>query len=191
MSSSERCTCSQQKKKNPRSAFTAISSLARTVTEFKHPGDGDSEDRETSGSPSPPPQSVSIEQAIEEAPVAELRKLVQCLWKDVPQSRPLIDAALLRPLGESSEGGGGGGGGLKRKATEVCENCNQVYRVEDNKHGTCVYHPSKSHLLRGRHRRFGPVPFRSILFHSFRILTINYNSLTRDLLPPFCQWSKK
>lgn len=99
------------------------------------------EDHETSGSPTPPPRSVGIEQAIDEAPAQELKKLVRRLL-DLPQARPLIDAALLRPLGN----GASSSNGLKRKASEVCENCHHVYQVDTNKRGMCRYHPCKLSL---------------------------------------------
>lgn len=90
-------------------------------------------DRETSGSPTPPPQSASINQAIEDAPLAELKRLVQNLWADLPQSHTLIDAALRRPLGKSRK--------LKRKAFETCKNCHETYDVGENEMGMCRYHP--------------------------------------------------
>ncbi|KAF2717534.1 hypothetical protein K431DRAFT_288492 [Polychaeton citri CBS 116435] len=95
--------------------------------------DVDSVDRETSGSPTPPPQSVSIQQAIEDAPPAELRRIVQNLWAGLPQARTVIDATLRRPLGNSSS--------LKRKAFEECKNCHETYDVEENEMGVCRYHP--------------------------------------------------
>ena len=103
-------------------------------------GPGD-ENSETSQSPAPPPQSVGIAQAIEEAPAAELKKLVRRLWRELPQSHPLIDAALRRPLAGPSSAAPAGN--LKRKASEVCENCHQVYQVDNNEKGMCVYHPRK------------------------------------------------
>ena len=84
--------------------------------------------------PLPPLQSATIDEAIEDAPAAELKKLVRQLMADIPQVRPLIDAALLRPLGN----------GLKRKAHETCVNCHEDYLVEQNPIGICRYHPCKS-----------------------------------------------
>lgn len=98
-------------------------------------------DLETAGSPSPPPQSVSIQQAIEEAPATELKKLVRRLLADIPQTRPLIDAALLRPLDNSESSRSNG---LKRKAIEECKNCHAHYQIEQNTNGVCRYHPYKS-----------------------------------------------
>jgi hypothetical protein len=102
-------------------------------------GDDNSSARETSGSPTPPPQSISIQNAIDEAPAAELKRLVQRLLADVPQARPLIESTLLRPLGN----GESSSNGLKRKATEECKNCKQFYQIEDNQKGVCRYHPCK------------------------------------------------
>jgi hypothetical protein len=53
---------------------------------------------------------------------------------DVPQSRPVVEAALLRPLDN----------GLKRKAHETCVKCHQYYLVEQNPVGVCCYYPCKS-----------------------------------------------
>jgi hypothetical protein len=103
-------------------------------------GPGD-ENSETSQSPAAPPQSVGIAQAIDEAPAAELKKLVRRLWRELPQSHPLIDTALRRPLAGPSSAAPAGN--LKRKASEVCENCHQVYQVDNNEKGMCVYHPRK------------------------------------------------
>jgi hypothetical protein len=100
--------------------------------------------RETSGSPTPPPQSITVQDAIEEAPATELKRLMQRVVTDVPEARTLIEAALLRPLGD---GGGESTTGLKRKATEECKNCKQFYQVEDNRKGVCRYHPCKFHLI--------------------------------------------
>jgi hypothetical protein len=59
--------------------------------------------RETSGSPTPPPQSITVQDAIEEAPATELKRLMQRVVADVPEARTLIEAALLRLLGNGSE----------------------------------------------------------------------------------------
>jgi hypothetical protein len=67
---------------------------------------------------------------------------MQRVLAEVPEARTLIEAVLLRPLGN----GGGGSestGGLKRKATEECKNCKQFYQIEDNNKGACRYHPCK------------------------------------------------
>jgi hypothetical protein len=70
---------------------------------------------------------------------------MQRVLAEVPEARTLIEAVLLRPLGN----GGGGSGesnsstGLKRKATEECKNCKQFYQIEDNEKGVCKYHPCK------------------------------------------------
>jgi hypothetical protein len=74
---------------------------------------------------------------------------MQRVLAEVPEARILIEAVLLRPLGN----GGGGSestGGLKRKATEECKNCKQFYQIEDNNKGACRYHPCK--FLNGYHR---------------------------------------
>jgi len=88
-------------------------------------GEGNSTARETSGSPTPPPQSITVEDAIEEAPATELKRIMQRVLADVPQAHILVEAALLRPLGNGSESTGG----LKRKAREECKNCKQFYQV--------------------------------------------------------------
>jgi hypothetical protein len=93
--------------------------------------------RETSGSPTPPPQSITVQDAIEEAPATELKRLMQRVVADVPEARTLIEAALLRLLGNGSELTSG----LKRKATEECKHCHEFYQIEDNKKGVCRYHP--------------------------------------------------
>ena len=102
--------------------------------------------RETSGSPTPPPQSITVKDAINEAPAAELKSLMQRLSANVPEARTFIEAALLRPIdnAESSTNA------LKRKATEECKNCEEYYEVEDKKKKRCRYHPCK----------FSPVLFR-------------------------------
>jgi hypothetical protein len=96
--------------------------------------------RETSGSPTPPPQSITVQDAIEEAPATELKRLMQRVVADVPEARTLIEAAPLRPLGNGSELTSG----LKRKATEECKHCHEFYQIEDNKKGVCRYRPCKS-----------------------------------------------
>jgi hypothetical protein len=91
----------------------------------------------------PEPQSASINddailnEAIEDAPAAALENLVRQLLAQVPQSRPVIDAALLRPLNNNNNSG------VKRKAHETCENCHASYLVEHNQVGVCKYHPRK------------------------------------------------
>ena len=115
------------------------------------PGDDNSTARETSGSPTPPPQPITVQDAIEEAPATELRRLMQRVLADLPEARTLIEAALLRPLADGGGGGGESTTGLKRKATEECKNCKKKYQIEDNKKGVCRYHPCKFPMINHRY----------------------------------------
>jgi hypothetical protein len=60
------------------------------------------------------------------------------LWRELPQSRSIIDGSLRLPLGGSK--GSSSSSSLKRKANEECKNCGFLYAVDENKHGKCRYH---------------------------------------------------
>ena len=133
-------------------------------------------------SPDPPalgpgPQSASnneaiLDEAIEDAPAAALKNLVRQLLAQVPQSRPVIDAALLRPLNNNNNNNNNG---LKRKAHETCENCHASYLVEHNQVGVCRYHPRKYFFLSW------------IATNLFVLLEVGYYSLTFSSLLIPCQ----
>ena len=96
--------------------------------------------RETSGSPTPPPQSITVKDAINGAPAAELKSLMQRLSANVPEARAFIEAAVLRPIDNNGESSASG---LKRKAAEECKNCKEYYQIDDNTKKRCRYHPCK------------------------------------------------
>jgi hypothetical protein len=101
--------------------------------------------RGTSGSPTPPPQPINLRNAINEAPAAGLKMLMQRLSANISEARTFIEATLLRPLvdNNSGESSSSSTGGLKRKATEECKNCGEFYQIDDNKKRICRYHPGK------------------------------------------------
>jgi hypothetical protein len=84
------------------------------------------------GSPTPPPQRITIRQAIEDAPLEELKKLLIKIWREFEDSRPVIDNAVRRPIPGSRK--------RKRKAFELCRKCHTHYDVELNEMGSCRYH---------------------------------------------------
>ena len=96
-------------------------------------------DRETSGSPTPPPRRATIRQAIEGMPVVELKKLLIKIWRELEDSRPVIDNAVRRPISGSRK--------RKRKAFELCRKCHTHFDVELNEMGSCRYHDGEYSTL--------------------------------------------
>jgi hypothetical protein len=105
-------------------------------------------DRETSGSPTPPPQRATIRQAIEGMPVEELKKLLIKIWRELEDSRAVIDNAVRRPIPGSRK--------RKRKAFEFCRKCHTHFDVELNEMGSCRYHDGEYNTLFQQPSHFGP-----------------------------------
>lgn len=80
-----------------------------------------------------PPLEASLDDAIDQAPVDVLRKLVRRIAGQNEHAGNTIKAALLVPSGSSNS--------LKRKAYEACQHCGTEYHVWENHDLACVYHP--------------------------------------------------
>ena len=116
----------------------------------KYPDISTDVDRETSGSPTPPPQRATIRQAIEGMPVEELKKLLIKIWRELEDSRLVIDNAVRRPIPGSRK--------RKRKAFELCRKCHTHFDVELNEMDSCRYHGGEYSTLLQQ-----PSPFDSLL----------------------------
>jgi hypothetical protein len=68
---------------------------------------------------------------------------MQRLSANVPEARVFIEATLLRPLDNNSNGESSSSNDLKRKAIEECKNCKEYYEVDDNRKKRCRYHPGE------------------------------------------------
>jgi hypothetical protein len=113
----------------------------------KYPDISTDVDRETSGSPTPPPQRATIRQAIEGMPVEELKKLLIKIWRELEDSRLVIDNAVRRPIPGFKK--------RKRKAFEFCRKCHTHFDVELNDMGSCRYHDGQYSTLFQRPGAFG------------------------------------
>lgn len=96
---------------------------------------GENEDyQEIRDAPSPPLHDTSLYDAIYDAPVLELRRLLVQLTDNDANARHTVTSRLLRPTDN----------GRKRKAFEHCENCKADYATSENSVGACVYHEGTS-----------------------------------------------
>lgn len=80
--------------------------------------------------PSPPHQDTSLYDAIHDAPILEVRRLLVQLTDSNPSARETVTSKLLRPSVN----------GRKRKAFEQYINCKNDYSTGENTVGSCVYH---------------------------------------------------
>ena len=95
--------------------------------------------------------SVTLDEAIRSASQKQLSELLLSICKKYPEAHAETSAHLLAPLPTLS--------GLKRKAFEICENCDEEYHVEKNEDGDCVFHDGRfqnKSLQRFPHRLLMP-----------------------------------
>jgi hypothetical protein len=91
---------------------------------------------------SPPiQQPTNVVQAIHAAVPDRLYTLLLEIVTTIPAAQALAEERLLVPM--TSTAASSVQPNLKRKAYEVCANCNQEYSVESNSKGDCVYHEGK------------------------------------------------
>lgn len=90
--------------------------------------------QEIRDAPSPPHQDTALYDAIYDAPILELRRLLVQLTDNNVEAREIATSRLLRPAGN----------GRKRKAFEHCQNCQEDYATGENPVGACVYHEGAS-----------------------------------------------
>lgn len=97
--------------------------------------------------PSPPSQQASnVIQAIHSAKPDRLYTLLLEIVTTIPAARALAEERLLVALRQDATGSGSQRG-VKRKAYEVCENCDEEFSVvEGNGKGECVYHEGELFL---------------------------------------------
>lgn len=83
------------------------------------------------------PVSASLDEAIQSAPVSELRSLLKSICKKHDVARNMASVRLLAPAANGSAN--------KRKAYEVCSQCGEDYLVEANVVGKCTFHQGECH----------------------------------------------
>lgn len=89
---------------------------------------------------SPSPAIESLEQAIDAAPISELRAILKALAHAQPAANKFVTKQLLTPIAGSES--------RKRKAIETCARCKEDYRVAENTERCCVFHPDECSDLR-------------------------------------------
>lgn len=104
-------------------------------SESEENGEENEDYQEIRDAPSPPHHDTSLYDAIYDAPVLELRRLLVQLTDNDANARNVVSSRLLRPTIN----------GRKRKAFEHCENCKTDYATSENIVGACVYHEGTYH----------------------------------------------
>lgn len=96
---------------------------------------------------SPVPEPATVVQAIHSSTQDRIYTLLLEIVTTVPAAAALAEERLLlpieakdRPEDEPSTQEKQQSTSLKRKAYEICKNCNAEYQVNDNRKGDCVYH---------------------------------------------------
>lgn len=97
-------------------------------------GEENEDYQEIRDAPSPLHQDTSLYDAIYDAPILELRRLLVQLTDNNADAREKVTSRLLRPAAN----------GRKRKAFDHCENCQKDYATSENSVGACVYHEGMS-----------------------------------------------
>lgn len=83
-------------------------------------------------------QSPSVRHAISNAPRVRLEELLLQIWRDLEDSRPLINNAIHHAITGSEN--------RERSAVDLCHNCHEDYVVDENHVGSCVYHECESNV---------------------------------------------
>ncbi|CAK1368187.1 hypothetical protein CB0940_11133 [Cercospora beticola] len=98
---------------------------------------------------SPIPEPTSVLQAIHSSTQDRIYTLLLEIVTTIPAAQALAEERLLLPIeandrseaeAEASTQEKQPTTSLKRKAYEICKNCNAEYQVNDNRKGDCVYH---------------------------------------------------
>jgi hypothetical protein len=108
-------------------------------------GSQDSLQEESSSSPpfehSKEPAGATLEDAINTAPVEELRAMLRGFVAKHADIKEAVSSRLLTPISSET-----GVHPRKRKAFETCRHCDKDYPVVENVMGACVYHKGESGL---------------------------------------------
>lgn len=92
-------------------------------------------------------EPTNVIQAIHTAAPDRIYTLLLEIVTIVPAAKTLAEERLLVPVTSTAEASVQPN--LKRKAYEMCANCDEEYFVENNRRGYCVYHPGMSrHVTR-------------------------------------------
>ena len=86
--------------------------------------------------PSPDPVETTLEDAVNTAPIKEIRQLLNDLVRTNSAVQEVVAKRLTAPIS--------GRGNRKRKAYETCVHCDEEYQVTKNEEGDCIYHPGMS-----------------------------------------------
>lgn len=107
--------------------------------------EGEADDSSDAGtlSRSPEPVASSLNAAIKDAPVSQLREVLTYICDHNDFARKYADSCLLTPISGNGEAADNG---RKRKRFEKCKNCSMEFSVLANEKGDCVFHPGKCHV---------------------------------------------
>ncbi|KAK5173577.1 uncharacterized protein LTR77_002258 [Saxophila tyrrhenica] len=97
--------------------------------------DGEQDSDSDSSTPEPEPQEVTVDGAIDTAPLFNARVCLMNLAHTFPEAHNLIKEYLTLPIPGSDD--------KRQKAFEYCGHCGSDYPVAQNEVGECCYHDGK------------------------------------------------